>query len=101
MEASTTIKQMLAGNRIFVPSYQRAYSWETELEKANSPKQTNVFLSDLEDYNKSSTKSRYYFGHFLFEDKEDKKFGKVSFDETFFCWIETIIDINAKVRILI
>ena len=46
MEASTTIKQMLAGNRIFVPSYQRAYSWETELEKANSPKQTNVFLSE-------------------------------------------------------
>ena len=77
MEASTTIKQMLAGNRIFVPSYQRAYSWETELEKANSPKQTNVFLSDLEDYNKSSTKSRYYFGHFLFEDKEDKKFGVI------------------------
>ena len=77
MEASTTIKQMLAGNRIFVPSYQRAYSWETELEKANSPKQTNVFLSDLEDYNKSSTKSHYYFGHFLFEDKEDKKFGVI------------------------
>ena len=55
MEASTTIKQMLAGNKIFVPTYQRAYSWDTELEKGNSPKQTNVFLSDLEDYNKSST----------------------------------------------
>lgn len=77
MEASTTIKQMLAGNRIFVPTYQRAYSWDTELEKSNSPKQTNVFLSDLEDYNKSSTKSRYYFGHFLFEEKEDKKFGVI------------------------
>lgn len=68
---------MLAGNRIFVPTYQRAYSWDTELEKSNSPKQTNVFLSDLEDYNKSSTKSRYYFGHFLFEEKEDKKFGVI------------------------
>jgi len=77
MEASTTIKQMLAGNRIFVPTYQRAYSWDTELEKSNPPKQTNVFLSDLEDYNKSATKSRYYFGHFLFEEKEDKKFGVV------------------------
>ena len=75
MEASTTIKQMLAGNKIFVPTYQRAYSWDTELEKANSPKQTNVFLSDLEDYNKSSTKSKYYFGHFLFEEKDEKKFG--------------------------
>jgi len=75
MEASTTIKQMLAGNRIFVPTYQRAYSWDTEFEKSNLPKQVNVFLSDLEDYNKSLTQSRYYFGHFLFEQKEDKKFG--------------------------
>lgn len=75
MEASTTIKQMLAGNRIFVPTYQRAYSWDTELEKSNSPKQVNTFLSDLEDYNKSSTKSRYYFGHFLFEEKNEKQFG--------------------------
>lgn len=66
---STTIKQMLAGNRIFVPTYQRAYSWDTE--------QVNVFLSDLEDYNKSSTKSSYYFGHFLFEEKPDKKFGVI------------------------
>ena len=77
MEASTTIKQMLAGNRIFVPTYQRAYSWDTELEKSNLPKQTNVFLSDLEDYSKSSTKSCYYFGHFLFEEKDEKKFGVI------------------------
>ncbi len=75
MEASTTIKQMLAGNRIFVPAYQRAYSWDTELEKSNSPKQVNTFLSDLEEYNKSSTKSKYYFGHFLFEEKNEKQFG--------------------------
>jgi len=68
---------MLAGNRIFVPTYQRAYSWDTEFEKSKTPKQTNVFLSDLEDYNKSSTESKYYFGHFLFEEKPDKKFGVV------------------------
>lgn len=68
---------MLAGNRIFVPTYQRAYSWDTELEKSNSPKQTNVFLSDLEDYNKSSTKSLYYFGHFLFEEKDKSVFGVI------------------------
>jgi hypothetical protein len=75
MEASTTIKQMLAGNRIYVPTYQRAYSWDTELDKSNSPKQVNTFLSDLEDYNRSTTKSSYYFGHFLFEEKDEKKFG--------------------------
>lgn len=77
MEPSTTIKQMLAGNRIFVPTYQRAYSWDTEFEKSKTPKQVNVFLTDLEDYNKSSTNSFYYFGHFLFEDKLDKKFGVI------------------------
>jgi hypothetical protein len=47
MEASTTIKQMLAGNRIFVPTYQRAYSWDTEFERSKAPKQVNVFLSAL------------------------------------------------------
>lgn len=34
MEASTTIKQMLAGNKIFVPTYQRAYTpWTQNLRK--------------------------------------------------------------------
>lgn len=77
MEASTSIKKMLAGNRIFVPTYQRAYSWETVLENENSPKQNNTFLTDLEDYNKSSTKSKYYFGHFLFEEKDNEVFGVI------------------------
>lgn len=77
MEASTSIKQMLAGNRIFVPTYQRAYSWDTEFESSKSPKQVNTFLSDLEDYNRSTTTSKYYFGHFLFEEKEVNKFGVI------------------------
>ncbi len=77
MEATTTIKQMLAGNRIFVPSYQRSYSWDTELEMSNLPKQINVFLSDLEDYNRSTTKSKYYFWHFLFKEQADNKYGVI------------------------
>lgn len=77
MEASSTIKKVLAGNKIFVPTYQRAYSWETEFDKSKPPKQVNVFLSDLEDYNKSQTNSKYYFGHFLFEQKSDSKFGVI------------------------
>lgn len=76
MEASTTIRQMLAGNIIHVPAYQRAYSWETAgIEKSEPPKHVNVFFSDLEDHNKS--KSNYYFGHFLFEEKGDNKFGVI------------------------
>ena len=77
MEASTTIKQMIAGNKIFVPSYQRAYSWDTETNLKKPPKQANTFISDLEDYNKSSTKTPYYFGHFLFEEKEKNIFGVI------------------------
>jgi len=77
MKPSTTIKQMLAGNRIFVPAYHRAYSWDTELESSRAPKQVNTFLSDLEDYNRSSTKSKYYFGHFLFEEKSENEFGVI------------------------
>lgn len=77
METSTSIKQMLAGNRIFVPSYQRAYSWDTEFEISKSPQEVNIFLSDLEAYNRSTSKSKYSFGHFLFEEKEVNKFGVI------------------------
>jgi hypothetical protein len=47
MEASTTIKQMLAGNRIFVPTYQRAYSWDTEFEKSKFAKTGKCFFIGL------------------------------------------------------
>lgn len=62
MDASTSLNQMLSGNKIFVPTYQRAYSWED--------KQTKQFLADLQNYVESHTASSYYFGHFLFEEKD-------------------------------
>ncbi len=77
MEASTTVNKMLAGNKIFVPTYQRAYSWDTEFDKSKTPKHVNVFLTDLEDYNKSSATTPYYFGHFLFEEKSESNFGVI------------------------
>jgi uncharacterized protein with ParB-like and HNH nuclease domain len=77
MEASTTIKKMLSGNKIIVPSYQRAYSWDTEILKEEKPQQVNVFLSDLEEYNNSRTKAPYYFGHFLFEEFGNNKYGVI------------------------
>ncbi|KAA3436729.1 DUF262 domain-containing protein [Rufibacter hautae] len=77
METSTTIKKVLMGNKIFVPTYQRAYSWDTETESGEKLKQTNVFLSDLEDYIKSSTKTPYYFGHFLFQEISDTEYGVI------------------------
>ncbi len=79
MEASTAINKMLAGNKIFVPTYQRAYSWETpSVENSRNLKtHTDVFLQDLLDYNRSSAKTPYYFGHFLFEEKGDNYFGVI------------------------
>ena len=70
MEASTTIRKMMAGNRIIVPSYQRAYSWETPDGSINRNTHTDVFLTDLEEYNNSNAISAHYFGHFLFEEKK-------------------------------
>jgi Protein of unknown function DUF262/Protein of unknown function (DUF1524) len=70
MEASTTIRKMMAGNRIIVPSYQRAYSWETPSGNTISNTHTDVFLTDLQEYIKSNAISAHYFGHFLFEEKK-------------------------------
>ncbi len=72
MESSTIIRKMMAGNEIMVPTYQRAYSWETPIETSDRKTQTDVFLSDLEEYSRSNAKTPYYFGHFLFEEKNQK-----------------------------
>ena len=73
MEAVTTIRKMLSNNRIFVPSYQRAYSWDIDTEGV-VPKQISTFLSDLTQHIESGSKTPYYFGHFLFEDKGNDRF---------------------------
>lgn len=72
MEASTTIRKMMANNEIVVPLYQRSYSWDTPVEKNGTKTHTDVFLSDLEEYSRSNAKSHYYFGHFLFEERNQK-----------------------------
>lgn len=75
MEPSTNVFQMLSSNTIFVPDYQRAYSWDTETVSTKKPRHVNTFLSDLQDYIKGKSSSPYYFGHFLFEEKENNSFG--------------------------
>ena len=80
MEASTTIKGMTQGNQIFVPNYQRAYSWEVG-KSPSEKKQVDTFLADLEDYLSSMTTAKeskdfspYYFGHFLYENTGDGEY---------------------------
>lgn len=79
MEASTTVNKMLAGNKVFVPTYQRAYSWETPSDdnSRNTKTHTDIYFQDLLDYNRSSVETPYYFGHFLFEDKGGNSFGVI------------------------
>lgn len=77
MQPSTTIKRMIIeGNEIIVPTYQRAYSWETPKKNSSSKRatHTDVFLSDLEEYSNSNAKSSYYFGHFMYEEKDESLF---------------------------
>ena len=72
MEPAKTIRQMMAGYKIVVPSYQRAYSWEIpDDKKKKRTTQVDVFLNDLEEYSRSNADTPYYFGHFLFEEKDN------------------------------
>lgn len=75
MDSLTNICRMLSGNNIYVPDYQRAFSWDTEFDSGKTALQVNTFLIDLQDYIKSASSSQYYFGHFLFEEKSDARFG--------------------------
>lgn len=54
-------------NQISVPSYQRAYSWDSPQKDRNNVTQVDVFLNDIIEHCASSTDAPYYFGHFLFE----------------------------------
>lgn len=74
MEPSTTIIGMTRGNLIFVPDYQRAYSWDTGKKDSDLKKQVNTFLNDLQDYLRSDVVTPYYFGHFLYEKIGDNKY---------------------------
>jgi uncharacterized protein with ParB-like and HNH nuclease domain len=66
---------MIAGNRIIVPAYQRAYSWEAPSAGSRRKIHTDIFLSDLDDYQKSRyANTLYYFGTFIFEENPDSLF---------------------------
>ena len=74
MKASTTIREMLAENKIYVPSYQRAYSWETPEEGKDRKTHTDIFLQDIEDNTAGANPGRYYLGHFLYQNTGIKRY---------------------------
>ena len=77
MNPSDTINNLLSRNKLFVPANQRAYSWKTPSDIDSSKTHTDVFLSDLEAYNKSLAKTPYSFGHFLLEKKSDRTYAVI------------------------
>lgn len=58
MSEYLTIQRMFKANKFEIPSYQRAYSWETP--------QLKQFVADLLE-----AREKYYMGHFLFESSGD------------------------------
>ena len=68
MESKTTIQAMLQGTEIYVPDYQRAYSWDSDMTASDSAtissKQVAVFLNDIMDYISFERQTHYYLGHF-------------------------------------
>ncbi|WP_172437674.1 DUF262 domain-containing protein [Acidithiobacillus marinus] len=68
MHALTTLRALMSDKEIHVPSYQRAYSWDTPIKKyGNDHTQTDEFLTDLETYSNARQHTPYHFGTFLFE----------------------------------
>jgi hypothetical protein len=78
MEASTTIRQMLRGNEISVPGYQRAYSWDSRDDDRDIKTQTDVFLADIKQHIGNNVQTQYYLGHFLFEKIQSPVLGRPS-----------------------
>jgi hypothetical protein len=69
-----SIRSLFCDCAIYVPNYQRAYSWDTPKEGFHGKTQTDVFLNDLEKYVDTGNDAKYFFGHFLLQKKTDEKF---------------------------
>ena len=78
MESKMTIQAMLQGTEIYVPDYQRAYSWDSDMTASDSAtissKQVAVFLNDIMDYISFERQTHYYLGHFIFERRDNNSY---------------------------
>lgn len=65
------IKDILSSDKkIFVPIYQRAYSWEVKNKSDSDKKQIDIFLEDIKNHINSRVISNFYLGNFLFQESE-------------------------------
>ena len=74
MESRMTINTLLRGAEIYVPGYQRGYSWDSDMTAHASANQVAVFLNDIMDYISSEQSTHYYLGHFIFERLDDSSY---------------------------
>jgi len=99
MDASTTIKGMLYGNKIRVPNYQRAYSWDTPSSTFYGKTHTDVFLQDLENFINTGVSTPYYFGHFIFAEKDNGIFDVIDGQQRLTTIIIFLSALFAKIRL--
>lgn len=67
-------KEMVIEKKIYVPNYQRAYSWEVAREGEKKKRQADLFLEDVMNHveNEAKVKENFYLGNFLYESDGEK-----------------------------
>lgn len=70
-----SFKEMILEKKIYVPNYQRAYSWEIARENEKKKRQADLFLEDVMNHveNEAKVKENFYLGNFLYE-RDGEKF---------------------------
>lgn len=67
-------KEMVIEKEIYVPNYQKAYSWEVAKEGEKKKRQADLFLEDVMNHveNEAKVKENFYLGNFLYESDGEK-----------------------------
>lgn len=70
-----SFKEMIRKKEIYVPNYQRTYSWEVARENEKKKRQADLFLEDVMNHveNEAKVKENFYLGNFLYE-RDGEKF---------------------------
>ena len=59
---------LMSEEKIFIPTYQRAYSWEVK-NSNNENREVAILWEDIKSHIKSKVKSNFYLGNFIFEEE--------------------------------
>ena len=62
---------LMSEEKIFIPTYQRAYSWEVK-NSSNKNREVAILWEDIKSHIKSKAKSNFYLGNFIFEEDNGK-----------------------------